>query len=96
MKKVKDKEILICECHSIDHCLSFFYEEEDGHPLVFFNVHLNKRPLWERIKYGIRYIFGKQSRYGAFDEFILNPDDRAQIQNLANYLGKIKDPADVS
>jgi hypothetical protein len=62
------------------------YSEDDGYPMVYSHVHLNKRPFRERLKYGIKYIFGYKSRYGAFDEFIFNPDDAERLQSLVNYL----------
>jgi hypothetical protein len=34
----------------------------------------------------LRYIFGRQCRYGAFDEFIFNPEDSDKLQNLVDYL----------
>jgi hypothetical protein len=63
-------------------------DEIDGRifPTAYIHAHLVKRPLWERIKYGIKYIFGYQSKYGAFDEFIINPDDAERIRKIADYL----------
>jgi len=54
--------------------------------MVYVHVHLNKKPFWERLKYGIKYIFGYKSRYGAFDEFIFSPDDAERLQSVVNYL----------
>ena len=85
-KKTKSPEIFICECHSTDHQMIILYSEDDGYPMVYSHVHLNKRPFWERFNYGIKYIFGYKSRYGAFDEFIFNPDDAARLQEVVNYL----------
>jgi len=93
MKQIDDKEILICACHSTDHQLIIIYEDEeiDGHrhPICYFHIHLRKRPFWERVKYGIKYIFGYQCNYGAFDEFIFNSKDANKMQELADYLTKI-------
>ena len=86
---MKDIDILICECHSTEHQLVFLYEEdEETGNMCYVHVHLTKLPFWKRIKYAFRYIFGYQCRYGAFDEFILNPDDAPKIQKLADYLSK--------
>jgi hypothetical protein len=38
------------------------------------------------VKYGIKYILGRQCNYGAFDEFIFNPEDADKLQNLVNHL----------
>jgi hypothetical protein len=84
-------DILICDCHSTEHQLIMIYEENEwdngeSYPMCYFHIHLKKRPFWERVKYGIKYIFGRQCRYGAFDEFIFNPEDSDKLQNLVDYL----------
>ena len=93
MKKNDDIEILICGCNSIDHQLVISYSEDEtddkcSYPMCYFNVHLNKRPFWYRVKYGFKYIFGYKCNYGAFDEFIFNPKDVDKLQDLVNYLKK--------
>ena len=89
----KEKDLLICSCHSTDHQMVVLYGEDDIngiiYPTVYIHTHLSKRPLWERVKYGIKYIFGYQSRYGAFDEFIFNSEDSEKLQDIANYLKKL-------
>jgi hypothetical protein len=84
----KEKEIIICECNSTEHQMLFMYSEEDGYPMIFIRTHLNKRPFFERIKCGIKYIFGHQSRYGSFDEFIVNPKDKPKFEKIVKYLDK--------
>lgn len=91
MKQNNNKEILICECHSTDHQLIILYGEGDadnGHkyPMSYFHIHLNKKPFWQRVRYGIKYIFGYRCNYGAFDEFIFNPEDADKLEKLVNYL----------
>jgi len=88
-------DILICDCHSTEHQLIMIYEENEwdngeSYPMCYFHIHLKKRPFWERVKYGIKYIFGRQCRYGAFDEFIFNPEDSDKLQNLVDYLNSQK------
>ena len=57
-------------------------------PMCYMHTHLNKGTFWERLKYGIKYIFGHQSRYGAFDEFIFNPEDAPKLQELVDHLNE--------
>lgn len=97
MKKIphETNDILICDCHSTEHQMIVHYSEDeysDGtkHPLVYIHTHLNKRPFWERVKYGIKYIFGYKCMYGAFDEFIINPSDADKIKDIVKYLKKVK------
>ena len=88
MYKSGDKELLLCECESPEHLMVVFFEEDENHPIVYFQVHLKKISLLKRIIYGIKYIFGFQSKYGAFDEFILNKKDYIKIENVLKYLNK--------
>ena len=84
------KDLLICGCHSTEHQMVVLYSEDEiegiTYPTVYIHTHLNKRPFWQRVCYGLRYIFGRQCRYGAFDEFIFNPEDSDKLQNLVDYL----------
>jgi hypothetical protein len=64
------------------------YPDGTKDPIVYIHTHLNKRPFWQRLKYGIKYIFGYQCRYGAFDEFIINPKDIDKIKDIIHYLKK--------
>lgn len=87
LKHMKNKkDILICDCHSPEHQLIIQYDNDFKHPMCYFHIHLNKRPFWERVKYGIKYILGRRCNYGAFDEFIFNPEDADKLQNLVNHL----------
>ena len=86
MTKIKKPEIFICDCHSTEHQMVFLHETDEDFPMVYVHVNLNKKPFWERLKYGIKYIFGYKSRYGAFDEFIFSPDDAERLQSVVNYL----------
>lgn len=95
MKKLNDKEVLICQCNSDEHQYLIYYGDEqfengNKNPLLYIHPHLSKKPFLDRLKYGIKYIFGYQSKYGAWDEFLLNPDDVPKLQDMINYLKKNK------
>ena len=59
---------------------------EKKYPMCYVHIHLNKQTFWERLVHGVKYIFGYQCRYGAFDEFIFNPEDAPKLQELVNHL----------
>lgn len=86
------KDILICDCHSVDHQLVLIHSEDEHggriYPNCYAYVYLRRKNFWGRIKYGIKYIFGYQCNYGAFDEFIFNPEDAEKLQELVNHLKK--------
>jgi len=78
------REILICDCHSLEHQFAIWYDEEDD--TLYIEPHLKHKSLRDRILYAINYILGRQCNYGAFDEIIVNPDD---AEKLISYLEKI-------
>lgn len=76
--------LVLCDCGSAEHQLIIHHDLEDK--LVFVHFHLNKRPFWRRVILGIKYIFGYRSRYGHFDEIVLNSTHAEQFQNLVDTL----------
>lgn len=90
------KDILLCSCYSTEHQMVILYSDDvingygPKHPMCYFHIHLNKRPFFERLKYGLMYIFGRKCNYGAFDEFIFNEKDADKLQSVVNYLKKTK------
>ena len=91
MKKQEDikmqHEVIVCDCANIDHSIIFsYFEDEPG--TVYFAPHLKKLPFFKRLIYGIKYIFGKQSRYGAFDEFIFTHNDVDKFKKIIKVLKK--------
>jgi len=91
---MKKPDIFICECHSTEHQLVFHYDEDEFlgqvQPSIYVHVNLNKKNFWERLVHGVHYILGYKCRYGAFDEFIFNPDDADRLQEVVDYLRKCK------
>ena len=88
--KQTQKDLFVCSCHSTEHQMVVLYSDDeiDGvkYPILYIHTHLTKRPFWQRVRYGLKYIFGYQSRYGAFDEFIINPDDVEGIEKIVKHL----------
>lgn len=82
-----DRETFICDCHSLEHQYTFWYDEEFNE--VYFEPHLFLSGNWfQRLKTRIKYLFGHKSRYGAFDDIIIKPDDAIKI---IKYLEKLTD-----
>lgn len=72
---------LDCQCESLEHSIRFYYEPDLE--CVVLDTHLIRIPLCKRIVYAIKYVFGYQSKYGAFDETLLNVDN---IEELKEFL----------
>lgn len=49
---------------------------------VYVTVHLSKLPFWKRLKLGILYILGRKSKYGNFEEIILNKTKLKEVLNV--------------
>ena len=62
-----------------DHTLRF-YKDEYGQ--VYVECHLRKDSWYKRILYAILYVFGKQSRYGAFEETVINVADQQKLKEI--------------
>ena len=45
-------------------------DEED----FFIEIHLTPLSIWGRVKNAIRYVLGKRSVYGDFEEILLTPE----------------------
>lgn len=88
MYKNNYKDILICDCESSEHVIIVLTDGNETYPTVYFHVHLKKLPWRERLIQGIKYIFGYQSKYGAFDEFIFNKNDVHKLEKMVEYLNK--------
>lgn len=80
--------ILACECSSLEHIVVYHHDKDDNH--VYMHTHLAQGTFFERIIMGIKYIFGYQSRYGAFDEFILSEEQAPQLRELADAIDACK------
>lgn len=82
--KEGDKNILVCQCHNIEHQISIFRDDEDN--VAYVSIHLIPGTFLERLKNGIKYIFGHKSIYGDFDEFIFKKEHGNALINLGQFL----------
>lgn len=80
------QETFICQCNSIEHQLTYTYFEDENGSEIYVTVHLVPDTFWQRVKKGIKYIFGYRSQYGDFDEFIFKKEDADKLQMIVDYL----------
>lgn len=45
-------------------------DQEDA----FIEVHLSPLPFWDRLKNAVRYVLGRRSKWGDFEEILLTPE----------------------
>ena len=85
---MKTKELLICETTSAEHQIVLKYLDNDIESFVYVDVHLVHMNFWDRIKYAIGYIFGHKSKFGAFDEIVLEPKHVESLKEVIAHLNK--------
>jgi hypothetical protein len=75
---------IVCACGHPEHQFDLTYWDwGDGDLDMFLTIHLAKdRNILRRIRYAIRYVFGYQSKYGAFDEVVISPQMAKQISEF--------------
>lgn len=83
--------LIVCECGDVAHqvVLRWFKSDIPNYypdEYVYLSVHLNKLPFWKRLKVAIQYLFGKQSKYGAFDEVIINPSEWRRFKEMTDFM----------
>lgn len=77
-----NKTYVECACHSPEHLLILDPDEELE--FTYCYVALNKEHWFKRIILAIKYILGYQSKYGHFDEFIINKENAQKIIETLN------------
>jgi len=81
-----ERQIMICQCHSIEHQVIFWFDEEDGD--LICEPHLvTHRNFFKRLWRGLRYAFGYKSVYGDWDSIIFEKED---LEKLREHLDTIK------
>lgn len=70
-----------CICGHDEHTIRFTLDKEEKE--IYTSVFLaNHRNFFVRIILGIKYIFGRKSRYGHFGNWVLNPDDANRLEQM--------------
>lgn len=91
MQEFNETGAMLCECSSFEHQVWFYSYKDENYDELCFSVHLHSnRSFIGRLWYAIKYIFGYKSRYGAWDEFLMKPEDRKTLLRFleSNVQGK--------
>ena len=64
------RTLFVCPCGSLEHSFVLTADEWDA----FIEVHLAPASPIERIQRAIRYLLGRRSKWGDFDEIVLTPE----------------------
>lgn len=78
-----DKDLFTCTCGDIAHQFVVQYDPDpDWNDCIYFHVHLNNLPFWQRVRYALLYILGRRSKYGAFEEIIMDKQKANEFVGL--------------
>ena len=65
-----EEQILICACKNPKHMIKISYDKTLG--TAYCDIHLNKLSFWKRLNSSLKYVIGKENKFGDFDEFIFD------------------------
>lgn len=57
---------------------------------IYCDIHLNKLSFWKRLKTSIKYLFGFDSKFGDFDEFIFDEQHAETLLRMGYRLKNIE------
>lgn len=69
MKEMK-RTLFVCRCFSMEHSFVVSADDED----LFIEVHLSSAPFWKRLRNAARYVLGRKSTWGDYEEILLSPE----------------------
>jgi len=78
------RQLFVCDCHSLEHqfVVSYFPDEDDFDDWVYVSIHLAPTVWYKRLWEAVKYVMGKHSRYGAFEEIILGEDSCRELGTI--------------
>lgn len=80
-----ETHLVLCDCGSADHQVIFRYDSVYDETWMTITFHLGTwRNFLERLWRGTRYIFGHKSRFGDWDEVLLNPAGATELRDFLN------------
>lgn len=89
------KLYLNCQCDCSEHVLRFNLDDQDGD--LVLETYLNHyHPWYQRIWIAIKYVFGHQSAYGAFDCTLLRNEDFKSLVKIMAASDRLKGLVDES
>jgi hypothetical protein len=94
MEQIKT-EYFTCSCHSAEHTVRFDYDPAEGE--LYTTVYLHAyHPWYRRLWLAVKYVFGRNRRYGDFDCFTMDPQDRDRFASLATSFQRYHDSRQTS
>lgn len=84
------RHLFVCDCGDAEHqfIVSYFDDTVDPDDFTYVQIHLNQLPFWQRLVAGVRYVLGRQSRFGAFGEILLSPSECERLAAILEQRGR--------
>lgn len=89
-----ESNFIVCSCGDLRHQIvfsTFEFVTSTGKTEkdCYLQVFLNKHNFLTRLLIGIKYILGFQSKFGVFEEFVINEENAIKIKNcMESFLTK--------
>lgn len=88
--EIRNEEVFVCECFSPEHMIYLTYDEENNE--LYFHIHMDRNiGWWNRLKYAVLYLFGRDSAYGGWDVTLIKPEDKERLIGIINKLKETND-----
>jgi hypothetical protein len=86
LDEIEERRVFVCDCHSLEHQFSIWYDEDLNQ--IYIEPHLYHSGNWfGKLWGGIKYIFGYKTRFGNWDETIIDTKD---IPKLREYFDVVE------
>ena len=88
-------EYFECQCCCNEHVLKLWLDSEPIDPkdpwtgIIYASVFLARDVWYKRLWYGLKYIFGHKSKFGAFDEILLREEDYDRLRSMLDESEKL-------
>lgn len=82
------QELLTCKCGDPSHQMVIGYNL-DEYEEVYLSIHLvREHNIFKRMWVALKYVFGRRSIYGDYDEIVLSEHDAPKLQRVVDHLNK--------
>ncbi len=80
---------LDCSCSSLNHLVRFSADQDSTWPFFCITYHLvNSRSFWKRAKEAARHLLGRDTRWGDWDETLLDIEAVKKLRDLCDHFLK--------
>lgn len=78
-----ENNLFICDCSDIEHQMIVSSDPEETEKEIYIAIHLSDYiNIFQRLWIGVKYIFGKKSKYGNWDVLILNQKEIIRLKEI--------------